>query len=66
MRSLRFTAESSLYRPGRSIRSAQILVPQRLCRDGTLVPCAPAPCDAGVCWDCAHVCPEDPPAYARA
>lgn len=81
MRRLDFTAENALrpavgsYRSRRSgFRGAarliaptqgEILVPQRLCRDGTLHPCSPTPCDAGICWDCLHVCPEDPPALMR-
>jgi hypothetical protein len=73
-----FTAEQSLYPNIRCYRTGPTrmgvtdaalmpadvdVVPTRLCRDGRLVPCAPVPCgDGGVCWDCLHVCPEDPPA----
>jgi hypothetical protein len=80
MRLLEFTAECSLcsasstYRSpprrslsgaARGIALADDLTPYRLCSDGTLRPCTPTTCDAGICWDCLHVCPDDPPATKR-
>jgi hypothetical protein len=77
MRRLDFAAENALRpatgryrtrRPGvfgagrRIAPAGETLVPHALCHDGTVRPCAPVPCDAGICWDCLHVCPEHPPA----
>jgi hypothetical protein len=76
MHGLAFTAERSLRPTARNYRTGQVgghalgrrigpaddVVAYKLCHDGSLRPCSPIPCDAGICWDCLHVCPEDPPA----